>query len=72
MSDQSGCLLRFAYVNHRGDLHAYLVRPVGVSRPDARWCLEADVIERDGVTRPGQRTFALAGMKDVQDEWRTA
>lgn len=64
---ESGVFLRFRYVNHRGQHHEYLVRPVEISRPDARWCLEAEVIERDGAARPGRRTFALSGLRDAED-----
>ena len=60
-------LLRFAYTNHRGEDHTYLVAPVELSRPDAWWSLQADVIERDGEPRPGRRTFRLAGLRDVED-----
>lgn len=66
-SDRSGCLLRFGYTNHRGEGHVYLVRPVELTRPDAWWSLDADVIERDGAPRPGRRTFKIAGLRDVED-----
>jgi len=59
--------LRFDYVNHRGEDHEYIVMPRELSRPDAWWCIEADVIERDGEPRPGRRTFRIAGMRDVGD-----
>jgi hypothetical protein len=61
------CLLRFGYTNHRGEDHIYLVAPDALQRPDAWWCLVADVIERDGESRPGRRTFRLAGLRDVED-----
>jgi hypothetical protein len=66
-SGAMGCLLRFGYTNHRGDWHTYLVRPVELTRPDAWWCLDADVIERDGRPRPGRRTFHIAGLREVED-----
>lgn len=68
-------LLEFDYVNHRGEPHKYVVRPLrleftpivpvdGTVNTTA-WRIRADVVTRDGEIRPGQRSFLVTGMQNV-------
>jgi hypothetical protein len=64
--------LFFSYINHRGELHSYLVEPIVLGfgpcqcfpeDPDRPvWHIRASVIERDHEPRPGERSFALIKM----------
>lgn len=70
--------LSFSYINHRGDLHSYLVEPIAMEfgpcqcfpeDPDRPvWHIRANVIERDHEPRPGERSFALVKMShEIQE-----
>lgn len=73
----SPTLLQFVYVNHRGETHTYLVRPVNVefgkcevlsTSPDREtWMLRAMVITRDGEFRSGERSFVITDLRDIQE-----
>lgn len=65
-------LLKFQYVNWRGERHIYLVSPESIAfgpytemgrNADAekQWVLHATMVERDGEARTvGRRTFLLS------------
>jgi hypothetical protein len=70
--------LSFSYINHRGELHSYLVEPIELDfgpcqcfpdDPDRPvWHIRANVIERDHEPRPGERSFALIKMShEIQE-----
>jgi hypothetical protein len=65
--------LRFNYVNHHGERHQYMMMPepalsYGTCGSDGPfgWLLSGHVMSRDGVLRPGRRTFLLHEMKDLE------
>lgn len=70
-------LLTFDYINHRGELHRYAVRPKTVQfsacqcfqgEPDRQaWNITCDVVLRDGEPRPGERSFAIIKMNEVAE-----
>lgn len=71
-------LLKFEYINWRGEHHTYLVDVEGFeygpyeagghSRDGSkRFVMHAHVIERDGAARPGRRTFLLTGLMNVEE-----
>jgi len=65
--------IRFDYVNHRGEDHNYVMTPeprltyeaAGAAEP-LGWKISGHVISRDGVNRPGRRTFMLTGMRNIE------
>ena len=72
--------LKFRYINHRGEDHEYVVRPFVVNSvvftrckcfaddPEREaWALRAHVVQRDGRPRPGDRTFALIKMRNIEE-----
>jgi hypothetical protein len=71
--------VRFKYVNWKGILHTYLVKPEiieygeyteqGKSFDGERnWVLHGTMIERDGASRDvGRRTFVLSKMEACND-----
>jgi hypothetical protein len=74
-------LARFRYLNWKGERFLYLVLPESIelamynpygadASPKPRWCLNADLVERDGDRRPGmgtrRRTFILKNITDLQ------
>lgn len=73
-------LLRFDYVNHRGEEHNYIIEPVAMiydsyvpvfedgtehNHAEQSWMLMGDVIDRDGVERPGRRTFRMVLIRNL-------
>lgn len=76
-------LLKFKYINHKGDDHEYVIEPTGVeffapSDPYAgsyaeHWVLSGNTLERDGKARMvGRRSFKLTELRDVEQvegEW---
>lgn len=74
-------LLKFRYVNWRGDDHEYVIEPklddrAAISYRDGHWCLSGMVVTRDGDPRPGmgptrRRTFEIAKMRDIEEVERS-
>lgn len=60
----------FAYINHRGDVHTYLAKPqalvFGSEHYPEKWCLRMQVLERDGVERPGVRHFSVEKLSRME------
>lgn len=59
----------FHYVNHKGEHHTYLVRPLelqhGSEHYPKQWVLRAEVLQRDNEVRSGERCFALGKLNVV-------
>lgn len=66
-------LLEFDYINHRGEPHRYRVRPEKLVFEEyiedlgRHWMVDAKVVSRDGVARPGARYFILSEMNNVRE-----
>lgn len=65
--------IRFKYVNHNNELHEYVMMPepnlsFGTCGADGPlgWLISGHVTSRDGIVRPGRRTFLLTGMQDIE------
>lgn len=65
--------IRFKYSNHRDELHEYVMIPepnlsfgtCGANGP-LGWLISGHVTSRDGVLRPGRRTFLLHKMTCIE------
>lgn len=69
-------LILFDYTNHRGDEHKYLARigrnslvfgRVFANDEQNVWLLDTEVLQRDGVDRPGFRHFKLTEIRNLEE-----